>query len=219
MSERAVDTRLDRETRQGLVFNLVLDVLFAYREQRSPAVPPARIQQMLRSVEDEIRAHGAEAVRRFVVDNAAEAAEPATAAEELFRQAVVPFLANVWPLERSLVRPGVSRAFAPLPAATGGGFVEAVAAIEPFLVPFDCWSMFEFGFHDTDERRKPQLTAINSPEKAGALLRLLDASIGTSEGAVIPDGLSDVLTQIRSLSPSLTETRAYRRLVTVARRA
>jgi hypothetical protein len=219
MSERAADARLDRETRQRLVFNLVLDSLFGYKEQRASAVAPARIQQMLRTVEDEVRAQGAEAVTRFVVDNAAESPEPATSAADLFRQAVAPFLARVWPLERSLVRPGVTRAFAPLPAATGEAFVEAVAAIERFLVPFDCWSMFEFGFLEGDEGNGPKLSSIDSPEKAAALLRLLDRSIGTSEGAVIPHGLSDALSQIRTISPALADTRTYSRLATAARSA
>ena len=61
-------SRLGRETRRSLVFSLVIECLHAFHEQREPAVPYARIQQMIRSLDDEVRAYGAEAVQRFVRD-------------------------------------------------------------------------------------------------------------------------------------------------------
>lgn len=68
MAERATDRRLGRETRRSLVFSLVIECLHAFREQREPAVSYARIQQMIRLLDDEVRAYGAEAVQRFVHD-------------------------------------------------------------------------------------------------------------------------------------------------------
>ena len=47
MAERATDLRLGRETRQRLVFSLVVDALHAFRASRAPAVPNSRVQQML----------------------------------------------------------------------------------------------------------------------------------------------------------------------------
>jgi hypothetical protein len=149
--------------------------------------------------------------------SARDGSDPAASPEELFRQAAGPFLDRVWPQERSLATPGISRALADLPASCGEAFPEAVNAIERFLVPFDCWSMLDYGlFGETDGRAK--LTNINTSDKAEAFLRLLDRTIGTTETAVIPHDLSDALSQIRQAAPDLESTFPFRRLATAARR-
>ena len=62
--ERSVDPRLGRETRRSLVFSLVIESLHAFKENREPAVPNVRVEQMLRSLGDEGRAVAANAVQR-----------------------------------------------------------------------------------------------------------------------------------------------------------
>ncbi|WP_027053050.1 hypothetical protein [Mesorhizobium erdmanii] len=220
MAERATDRRLGRETRRRLVFSLIIESLHAFREQREPAVPNSRIQQMLRTLDDEVRASAANAIQQFVRELSAkdrsgvlEAPGPA----DLFRSAAMPFLQQVWPQERSLATPGVSGAFADLPATSGEAFAEAVDAIERFLVPFECWSLLDYGLYGEDGGEK-KLAIINSEAKAKALLRLLDLTIGTSEGAVIPHGLTEALDQIRYAAPELAKDPIYRRLSTAARR-
>ena len=220
MAERAVDLRLGRETRQSLVFSLVVESLYAFKDSHEPAVPHARMQQMLRSIDDEVRAYGADAIRRFVgdVSSAVEGNAPSPAPEELFRAAVAPFLGQVWPQERSLSTPGVSRAFAQLPAVTKGAFAEAVAAIERFLVPFDCWSMLDYGLYG-EENGSTKLSLVDTQEKTAAFLQLLDRTIGTSETSVIPHDLADALEQIRKIAPATAESLIFRRLATAARRS
>ena len=66
MADLTTDRRLGRETRRSFVFSLVVEGLHAFREHRDPAVPYARIQQMVRTLDDEVRAYGAEAVQRFI---------------------------------------------------------------------------------------------------------------------------------------------------------
>jgi hypothetical protein len=218
MAERATDKRLGRETRRSLVFSLVVECLHAFREKREPVVAYARIQQMLRSLDDEVRAHGAEAIQRFVRDASAKTLDPsAPSPEELFRSAAKPFLHEVWPQERSLSTPGVSRALADLPATARGAFAEAVDAIERFLVPFECWSMLDYGLYG-EEENEAKLSMIDNPEKASAFLRLLDHTIGTAEASVIPYDLGDALDQVRKVSLTLVETPIFRRLATAARR-
>jgi len=219
MAERATDFRLGRETRGRLVFSLVVEALHALREQRPPAVPNSRILQMLRNLDDEVRATAASAVQRFVQELSAgltpSAAPPS--AGSLFRSAAAPFLRDVWPQERSLATPGVSKAFADLPATSQEAFVDAVEVIERFFVPFECWSMLDYGLYG-DEDGVKKLSMIDSEPKAGALLHMLDLTVGTSEGAVVPYDLTDALDQIRSVAPHLTESVSYRRLSTAARR-
>jgi hypothetical protein len=227
MAERANDRRLGRETRRRLVFSLVVEALHAFREGRPPAVPNPRIQQMLRTLDDEVRASAANAIQQFVREmsaqtsgkkakNGEEPEEPATAAS-LFRSAAAPFLLEVWPQERSLATPGVSRALADLPATSGEAFAEAVDTIARFLVPFECWSMVEYGLYgDAHEGKK--LAVINDEAKAEALLKLLDLTIGSSEGAVIPYDLTDALDQVSRVAPALVGTEIFRRLATAARR-
>lgn len=219
MAEKAIDRRLGRETRRRLVFSLVIEGLHAFRENRESAVPNPRVQQMLRALDDEVRASAANAIQQFVRElsaNKSGAAEAPSAAD-LFRSAAAPFLQRVWPQERSLATPGVSGALADLPATSGEAFAEAVDAIERFLVPFECWSILDYGLHGEDaEKRK--LAIIDNEAKARALLHLFDLTIGSSEGAVIPYDLTEALDQIRSVAPELTKGPIYRRLSTAARR-
>jgi hypothetical protein len=218
MAERANDLRIGRDTRRSLVFSLVVESLHALREKLEPAVPYARVQQTLRTVEDEVRAYAAGAVRRFIEDvgKQVERLQPSSR-EGVFMSAVAPFLQKVWPQERSLSTPSVSKALAHLPAATRESFAKAVDAVEPFLVPFDCWSMLEYGLFG-ENGGKSKLSLVDSPEKAEALLRLLNATIGTAEGAIVPYDLPDALSQIRTVAPKLAHAPTYVRLATVARR-
>jgi hypothetical protein len=219
MSELASDRRLGRETRRRLVFSLVIECLHAFRENREPAVPCERIQQMLRTVDDEVRASAANAIQIFVRDLSAKppADQLSKTPEELFSSAALQFLSKVWPKERSLATPGVSRALADLPATSGEAFAEAVATIERFLVPFDCWSMINYGLYG-DVGGTNKLAIIDDQAKAKALLKLLELTVGSSEGAVVPNGLTDALDQIKSVAPDLVESPAFRRLATAARR-
>jgi len=227
MAERANDRRLGRDTRRRLVFSLVVESLHAFREGRAPAVPNPRIQQMLRTLDDEVRGSAANAIQQFVRDLSAKATtnapedseeqeDPASAAA-LFHKAAARFLREVWPQERSLVTPGVSGALADLPATSGEAFAEAVDAVARFLVPFECWSMVNYGLYG-DEGEAKKLAIINDEAKAQALLKLLDLTIGTSEGAVVPHDLTDALDQIRSVAPALVDLPVFRRLSTAARR-
>ena len=223
MAERANDRRLGRETRSRLVFSIVIEALHGFREDRLPAVPNPRTQQMLRALDDEVRASAANAIQQFVrelsakkSDDGAAVEVPATAAT-LFRTAAAPFLREVWPQERSLVTPGVSGALADLPASSGEAFAEAVDAVARFLIPFECWSMLDYGLYG-DEGEAKKLAIINDEQKAQALLKLLDLTVGASEGAVVPHDLTDALDQILSVVPAISESPSFRRLSTAARR-
>ncbi len=101
MTEKANDRGLGRNTRRGLVFRLVVESLHAFYERREPAVANARIQQMLRTLDDEVRASAANAIQQFVRELSANAEinapedgeeqeDPAYAAT-LFRAAAAPF--------------------------------------------------------------------------------------------------------------------------------
>lgn len=216
--KRAVDRRLARAARETIVFSIVVECLHAYRANIEPAIPHAQIQQLLRSLDDEVRAHAAEAIHRFVKDvPTAKGAKPGDTPEEVFRAAALPFLREVWPQERSLSTPGISKALADIPAVSGNAFPEAVDAIERFLVPFDCWSFLDFGLYGKDEDGEAKLASINTPLKARALLTLLDRSIGATEGAVVPYDLAEALAQIRHAAPPLEGTPEYRRLLAAAR--
>lgn len=220
MAERATDMRLGRNTRRALVVNIVAEVLRAFHEERKPAVERERVLQMLRSLDDEVRGYAAAVVKQFVGSGSSKA--PGTGiqetAEELFRSSALPFLREVWPKDRFLVTPGVSKAFAGLPASAQGAFAEAVDAIERFLVPFECWSLADYGLFDGGEGDNKKLLLVNAPSGAEALAKLLDLTIGTAEGAIIPYDLPDALDRIRSVSPKLEGSKSFRRLATLARR-
>jgi hypothetical protein len=219
MADRATEARLGRTARRSLAFSLVVEMLYSFKEGRAPAVSLPKVQQMLRALDDEVRAYAANAVQSFIRDisDKQTSLEDALSPETVFTSAARPFLELVWPQERSLATPGVARSFADLPAESREQFVAAVDSISRFLVPFDCWSLSDFGFHGSsgDETK---LAAVDSTEKASALLQLLDLTIATTEGAVAPTDLGIALGKISALSPKLAESTAFRRLATVARK-
>ena len=216
---RTIDYRLYRATRGSLAFSVVIESLHALWENRKPAVAQERVQQMIRSLDDEVRAECARAIIRYV-SKLAERREKnpdPPSPERLYRCSVRPFLRQVWPKERSLASPGVSEELARLPVIARGEFADAVAAIERFLVPFECWSMFDYGFEKDRQMETPVI--VDDMEKAKALLRLLDRTIGTAEEAIVPHNLGDALEQVRNVAPTLARTPEYRRLETAASRA
>ncbi len=217
MVRRANDARLDRETRQSLIFSLVVECLHSFYDDRSPAVQYAQIQQLIRSIEDEVRSHAAGTIQQYVRDMSSSKRSPLPTPEGVFERAAKPFLRQVWPQERSLSTPGVSKALADLPATARNAFADAVNVIERFLVPFECWSMIDYGLYG-DEMGEPKLANINDPEKAEAFLRLLHLTIGDAETSVIPTDLADALDQVRQVAPHLAESPYFRRLATAARR-
>lgn len=218
MAERAVDMRLGRRTRRSLVFSLVIEALHAFRESREPVVSTSKIQQMLRSLDDEVRAEAATAIWRFVAEVSEESEnEPKNGiAADLYRTAAEPFLQSVWPQERSLTTPGVSKCLARLPAVSGQAFAEAVSAVERFIVPFDVWSLSDIGIKEGDDKNS-RLSIIDEDSKARALLSLLDLAIDSKEGAVVPYDLSDALDRVSSISAKLSDDPKFRRLSTLAR--
>jgi hypothetical protein len=172
---------------------------------------------MIRSVADEVRAYAAEAVQRFVIDLSSRKADSFILAETLFEKSVRPFLREVWPQERSLATPGVARALADLPASCGASFVPAVNLVERFLVPFDCWSMVQYGLYGAEDG-KSKLSKIDDEQKAEALLRLIDNTVGIADGSVVPNDLSSALEQIQKVAPGLEVDPRFRRLATLSRR-
>ncbi|MEX4003594.1 hypothetical protein AB4Y38_32440 [Paraburkholderia sp. EG285A] len=219
MAAKIADSKLSREAKRSFVFSLVVDALHGYLEDRPPSVDKPVMTQVLRALDDDVRARAAESVQEFVSAMSRPDAKHTVAqkAALVLRGAAVPFLEEIWPQERSLSTPGVSRAFARLPAASGDAFVDAVSAVERFIVPFDCWSMIDFNLYGDFEGRR-RLAQVDSVAKAEAFLRLLDLAVGTSETAVIPNDLADALQQIRNVSVPLTERPEFRRLSTAARR-
>lgn len=212
---RVNDERLGRSSRNSLLFSLVLECLNSLYEHRAPMIAFPRIQQLIRNLDDEIRAHGLQTLQGFVIQKNE---NPTDSPEKRFRRSVVTFLTDVWPQERSFATPASSKALADLPAAAGNAFVEAVNLIDRFLVPFPCWSIHDYGLYG-QAHGKPKLAMINTVAKAKAMLKLLDLTIGTSETAVIPHDLSKMLDHLRSISPKIAENYIFRRLSTAARRS
>lgn len=218
MVDRAIDPRINRKIRQSLIFSLIIESLHALNQNRDPAVPFIRITQMIRSLDDEVRAYAAEAIQRFVRDlSTPNDKQTSQSAVHLFQTAAKPFLQKVWPQERSLTTPGVSKALADLPATAHQVFAEVVDTIERFLEPFESWSLLDYGLYGRDHDME-KISIIDNQEKAEALLQLFDRTISTSEGAVIPHDLANALDQIQKIAPRLVHNQVFRRLSTAVRR-
>jgi hypothetical protein len=216
MIEMTTNNRLGRETRERLVFSLVIEVMHAYRQKREPVVPKSKIQQMLRTIEDEVRAYAASIVKQYISDMSRENEDMSP--EYLFRTAAAPFIEEVWPQERSLATPSVAAAFAEVPATSKNAFHEAVQLLERYLVPFQCWSLHDYGFYEDESVGYTLKNIIVNQEQAEALLKLLNLTIGTDEGSIIPYDLTEALDQIQSISSSINKHPLFRHLSTLARR-
>jgi len=217
MITRAVDTNLSRDVRSMLARSVVLESLHALNEGRKPVISSAETSQMIRSLDDEVRARVAGVIQNFAGAMARSENRPdAPPVEEIFGRSVRPFLETVWPQEAMLATPGVAKALADLPITCGDAFVEAVNAIDHFLVPFESWSMHDYGIIGRGDGANLEL--INSPEKAAALLRLLDRTVSGADGTPVPYDLGEALEHIRHTSVALTELPSYRRLATLTRR-
>ena len=206
---------LGTATRTNLIFSLVAESLNALYAQRPPAIPDADLQQVLRSADVDVRVRAAETVVEFVRDQGEVSGH---SPEGAFDTAASPFLGRIWPQERMLVTPGISRAFAELPARSGEAFARAVQSVNRYLVAFDCYSIMDFGLYRDDVEWTPKLTTIDDEAKAEALLELLNLTVGISESAIAPYELSDALGQIRSANAKLAESPPFRRLAAIARR-
>jgi hypothetical protein len=206
--KRVNDNRLPRETRRSLLFSLTVESMHAFRDERPPAVPNVRLQQLLRVVEESLRSSAANSVQKFLREVAKE--EPRAT---IFETAAKPFLLQVWPQERSLTSRSVSAAFADLPATCGEVFFDAVETIGRFLMPFDCWSMLDYGLYGEDK-----LQTIDTPQKGEGLLKLLELTVGQTQSSVIPHDLSEALSKIAEVAPALQDDPSYRRLAAAARR-
>lgn len=108
-------------------------------------------------------------------------------------------------------------ALAVLSAWIAAGAPNLVDEIERFLDPPELWSVSDYGFYGDDEGG-PNLSRINTPERAEALLRLLDRIIGTANDAAVPEDLGSALEQIRNVAPQLAQLQSFRRLDALARR-
>jgi len=178
MAKRAADRRLDRHTRGRLAMWTVVESLFALHEQRASEIPEAAVQQMLRTIDDDIRADAADGVYRFLRDVAGgDDAQPASRTA-VFLSAIVPFFERIWPRESTLSTSVISAHFACVPAISGDAFERAVNLVEKYLLPFDVWTMASYGFFRKEGDRS--LAMVDDPAKAGALLTLLDRTIGTA---------------------------------------
>jgi len=211
---RATDVRLGRETRKSLLFSLVVELLHAMLRNKRPPVTGDKIQQLLRSVNEEVRVHVANIPMQFLRDNVS----GGFTQEQLFAGAVKPFFERVWPQERDLVTPGVSKAFADMPAFAKGDFCEAVAAIERFLVPCDCWSLFDYGFYEKGSAGVELESVVKSAQDARALLKLLDLTIGHEPDSVVPHDLEIALNRIGQLDKNSDSYPTYKRLAAISRR-
>ena len=77
-------------------------------------------------------------------------------------------------------------------------------------------SAFEYGlFGETDTG--PKLDLIDTTAKAEALLLLLDKTVGSSEGSIVPHDLNVALEKIRIVAPALSMRRAFKRLSALSR--
>jgi hypothetical protein len=216
MARRAVNGVLEMETRRSLVERVCFAMLGDMWNGQPYADLLPDAQQMLRSIPDELRAHAALSVVRFIDDVARSRGESPPAREEVFDRAIEPFLRDVWPQERAAVTPAVAEAFASIPAASGRRFPRAVSSLRRFLVPFEAWSMDDWGFQAADGDGLRDRIVVGVAEAAAAL-DLLDLTISRGADVRVPRGLDAILAVLASQDPALRQDPRFARLAALVR--
>jgi hypothetical protein len=219
-AEVATDRRLSADVRAALAQKLAYSTLFDYWESRPPAVSEAIIQQMLRSVDDYVRSEVADVPERFLKARVGDHKEGSSGVLDpalVFFRTIQPFFQRIWPLELSLATPGVAKALASLPAACGSAFVDACAVIERLIVPFETWTLMDFGIVHMGGGGE-RIVGIGDAGQANAILSLVDRAIGYADNVRVPHDLHYLLDHVRNIAPGLERSRTFERLQTLTRR-
>ncbi|RVG14949.1 hypothetical protein [Sinorhizobium meliloti] len=205
-----ISNELSGKVKGDLAERVMWSILLDREEGKEPAVPIYLAQQMLRMGGDDVRKESVRALEQFLKrDNDLD--------EQARFELVRSVFQEVWPKELTLSSKAVSETLAELPAAAGAYYAEAAELVLPYLTPFDCWSLWDYGVldhNDPDEKLK----SIDDPVKASAFLSVLDKTVGGEDGAIIPDGLEDGLLHIARLAPKLNRDVRFQRLLTLSRR-
>lgn len=212
MIEVAAGSELPGDIRGALAQRAIFATIIDMRDGQPAVIPSALIQQMLRIGGDTVRARALRAMKKYLKDAGGAAQPPAdrfALIKELFE--------NVWPKELTLSSPTLSYALADFPAAAGPKFADAADLILPFLAPFQCWSLWDYGVLDRSESGN-KIGCVDTPRDAAAFLAILDKTVGSEEGAVIPNGLDRALRHISERNPRLENDVRYQRLLTLSRR-
>lgn len=213
LAAAAIDqVNLSPEERRGLARQVIWShVLPKLPQPQSAAVDLNATQQMLRMGDAAVRSGAVKALEEVLQhqDLGMDSDGKFALVKAIFEQ--------IWPRERTLNSPAVSEALVELPAASGPHFAEATEMILPYLGPFDCWSLYDYGVWHTADRGHV-IRGIENSDQAHALLSLMDKTVGDHEGAVIPNGLDQALEHIRSLVPTIEIDPRYQRLLTLTRR-
>ena len=206
----AISSELPAQVRGDLAERVILSVLFSARDQQAPPVSINLAQQMLRMGGDIVRREAIRAMHEFLRNG-----EEADIARRFGSVASV--FQEVWPKELTLSSRHVSEGLAELPAAAGPYYAEAAQLVLPYLTPFDCWSLFDYGVLDSNAV-DDKFSVIDSHPKASAFLAILDKTIGSEENAIIPSGLEGALLHITKVAPKLEKDIRIQRLLTLSRR-
>ena len=206
------DRESSDEIRASIMRIAILHVVQQKADDLDPAFSDASLQQMLRLGGDSARI----AAVRALADVGE--GEQINAASELFDKVVEPFFLDAWPKETALVSKNLSKALVRLPAAYLGRYEEAVALVISYVSSFDCWSLWDFGLHESAEDETKKLGKLRSEGDALAFLSLLDKSVSGEDGAVIPHDIEQALQAIAAKSKRAEKDVRYQRLLTLARR-
>lgn len=215
---KILSNELPTNAKKSLLFSVVIDCLHALKNKTNGQeidliFSKAKVLEILRRIDDDLRAHAANSIQRFI----SEVKKPeGLGGGSWFIEAAKPFIDEFWPKEMTLRSSGVAREFADLPASSKDYFLEAFETVKPFLMPFDCWSMHNFGFKNT-ENGDSIIEIIDIPNKAKALLDLLSKCIGETEDSTAPYELSEALKHIAKIDPTLKNNTKYKRLAAKAR--
>jgi hypothetical protein len=214
--EKSSDSSLPRKTRQKFAARLLEDVLHAYREKKYPVIERSLVTQMLRRIDNEVRAHAAGRISRHIKYWTGQDGKEKPPKGKIwdagpyFQSVVNPLIADIWPKDLHLITPAISKSFASIPGLSGSSFIEALDLMERYLLPFECWSLYDYSLKTTSGDQLERV--ITSADEANALLRLFDLTVGQGTNSVVPYDLPTALGHIKKIAPLAAATPIFRRL-------
>lgn len=214
-ASKVCDQSLSKSSRSNLAWSLVVELVNSFFESRPSEISATNVQQMLRMADDEVRSHVIKIIEKFIIE--VSISNPAHTKYGIYELVGKPFFKEVWPQERLLVTPSISKSLASLPIVISEHLDEIVADISRFLRPFGAWSMQDYGVGYL-EINQDSIGSIKTENDVIGLVELLSLTIDDQDGAVIPYDLSLMLGHMAQVFPKIKKSTKFVRLLTIARR-
>ena len=216
------DLTLALEPRKNLMKSIIYGTLNSYVNEGELNLPiiKNKLIETLRRISDEERVHISDLLQGYLKYYCSSSNEIVANSDTVkYADSVILFIREIWPKEPIFKSKEISSHFAMLPAYAHNRFSEMYETVKRYIVPFECYSMINFGFFLYEENElsvKNLKSTIQTREDALSLLKLIKQSINyESDRRIKPYELEFVLAFIRDDYTELASSVEFKQLASL----